>query len=141
MIEWRGRQLNLSALHAFAIRRHHRSHEFAVLLENVVLLFLGESTSFLHQSVQLGIRTPKQGVNPHEIVPNLQITKCLIRVQANNLTELLVRSGPSAAIVEFSIPREWANHIVELGVEEILEDQAFLLFVQSRRIRHRQLPH
>ena len=129
VIERRGRQFDLAALHQFPMERNDLSQHIELLVEQPRFLSLRPAVSLQQERLQVGVEIKQQRMEPCEVAPDLQVSDVTFCEPLDRLLERIAVGRP--LLVQLRVTRMRADHVVVVGHEELVEQEARVGFVQT----------
>ncbi len=127
--ERRGGQLDLAGFGQLAMPGDDLGEDFALAVEQPVLLDLGVTASLVPEGGQFGVRLEEQRMEPGQVGPDLQVAE-VARVEPGEGS--LGAVDPQAPLaVQLPVPFVRPDHRVREGHEEVVEQVTGILAAQA----------
>ena len=140
VVERRGRDLDLAAGDGLAILGDHAIQQLELHFAQLLLVVLGEAPILGHQPANAGVAVKIEGIDPGELVPDLQIAQVVAAETAGGGAAVCGRGQRAAAPrQELGVARIDVDHPLPLRVKETLEDEVDIVLVELGGRFHAQL--
>ena len=140
MVEGRGGQFDLAARRQLFMQRNDRAQDGFLLVEQPRLFPLGVAATLCAKFAQLRVLIEDQLVDPGQVAPDLQVAQVAGRKPRHGVLDRI--GAEPAPQVKLVIPFVGADHALDVGQEEIVQEIADVGFVHAvrRQARHVQMP-
>src|SRR5688572_17921799 len=125
MIEGRRGQLDLTAFRQLAVQRQDLPKQIEMLVQNPVLLLLGEMAALAPQLPQLAVVLEGERMNPREVEPHLQVPQIALIETAEGLFGGI--PAKSTTLIKFKIAREGPDHMIDVGHKKVIKQEQRML--------------
>ncbi len=112
-------EFDLPARGELLVNRNHALQDFLLLVEEPGLFAFGVAAALRAELAQFAVLIEGQLVNPGEVAPHLQVANVAGRKAGNGVFDRI--AAESALQVQLVIPLVRADHAVDVGQEEIVE--------------------